>query len=426
MHMNGTRRIYHGWWILATLSLTETTSWGIVYYGFGVFLPYVEAEFRWTRAEITGAFSLALLLSGLAAVPVGRLLDRHGARALMTGGSLAATALLLALSRVDGLPGFYAVWAALGLTMATILYDPAFTVLAQWFARYRSRAFTILTLCAGLASTIFNPLDNWIIQQQGWRAALVTVALLLGVLTIAPHALFLRRRPADLGLRVDGVDAPADAPPAQSAARGTESVPLAEALRTRTFWALAAALVLMTLNSIAITVHMIPFLLESGYASEFAALSVGLIGFMQIPGRLVFAPLMRLLPRRAVLVIIALMQALALLLLAQGSSTTAIVLLFIAFYGMANGMATLVRASAIAEFFGPAHYGSISGWIGFFTTLARAAGPLGVGVIYIAFGGYLPVFWMLLASALIAAAAFYASDAWWHPRAAAVRGTSGG
>src|SRR5512143_1852229 len=323
------RPFFHGWAILAALSLTETVSWGIVYYGFAVFLPSIEKEFHWTRAQTTGAFSLALLISGLAAIPVGRLLDRRGSRGLMTSGSILATLMLVALSQIRDLPAFYLIWAALGLAMAAILYDPAFTVLAQWFARYRSRALTILTLCAGLASTIFNPLDNWIIQQQGWRAALLTLAIVLGVLTIAPHALILRRRPADLGLRPDGDDAPPAAAPGKPAAPRTLSATASEALHSATFWALAAALVLTTLASITLSVHLIPYLLERGYPSDFAALSVGLIGFMQIPGRLLFAPLMRFLSRRHVMVAIAAMQCLALVLLTQGSETMGVVLAFI-------------------------------------------------------------------------------------------------
>ena len=78
--MSSTRsRPYYGWMIVMALSLTETTSWGILYYGFSVFLPAIEQEMGWTRAQTTGAFSLALLLSGLMAIPVGRWLDRHGA-----------------------------------------------------------------------------------------------------------------------------------------------------------------------------------------------------------------------------------------------------------------------------------------------------------------------------------------------------------
>jgi MFS family permease len=79
-----------------TLALTETTSWGILYYAFTVFLTPMQAELGWSRADLTGAFSMALLLAGLAGIPVGHWLDRHGPRLLMTLGSCAASLLMLA------------------------------------------------------------------------------------------------------------------------------------------------------------------------------------------------------------------------------------------------------------------------------------------------------------------------------------------
>src|SRR5439155_960698 len=91
---------------MVTLGVTETISWGVLYYAFTVYLAPMEAELGWSRGDMTGAFSLAVLLAGLAAIPVGRWLDRHGPRLLMTVGSVAATLLVLAWSNGDaGRPG---------------------------------------------------------------------------------------------------------------------------------------------------------------------------------------------------------------------------------------------------------------------------------------------------------------------------------
>ncbi|HAX25091.1 MAG TPA: MFS transporter, partial [Chloroflexi bacterium] len=135
-------RLYYGWVMVAALSLTEITSWGVLYYAFSVFLTPIGAEMGWSIAEMTGAYSLALLVSGVAAIPAGRWLDRHGPRGLMTAGSIAATVLVVAWSRVESLLGFYLVWAGIGLVMAAVLYEPAFVVVATWFRRYRARALT--------------------------------------------------------------------------------------------------------------------------------------------------------------------------------------------------------------------------------------------------------------------------------------------
>src|SRR5689334_11233958 len=151
------------------LAVTQTISWGIVYYSFSVFLPPMEAALGWSRGQMSGALSVASLLAGLCAAPVGRWLDARGARLLMTAGSVLATVLVLAWSRVDGLLQFYLVWAGLGVAMSAILYEPAMAVIAVWFERQRTRAMTTLALIAGFASTIFMPIESWLIELLGWR-----------------------------------------------------------------------------------------------------------------------------------------------------------------------------------------------------------------------------------------------------------------
>ena len=155
------------WGIVGALSVTETVSWGILYYAFAVFLIPMQRELGFSTAELTGAFSLALLVSAVAGIAVGRWLDRRSPRGLMTAGSIAATALVLAWSQVDGLAAFYALWIAIGLVMAVVLYEPAFTVLAKWFpdadrapprddrphARRRPRQLHLPAALAGARST---------------------------------------------------------------------------------------------------------------------------------------------------------------------------------------------------------------------------------------------------------------------------------
>jgi len=172
------------WVILSTLSVTETISWGILYYAFGILLDPMEREMGWSRAESTAAFSIALLVSATFAVPAGRWVDRGGARLMMTLGSCWGTALLVAWARVESLPALYLIWAAVGVTMAAVLYEPAFAVLAKWFVHDRERGFTILTLAAGLASTIFNPIASLLAASLGWRQAVLVLAAILGATTI--------------------------------------------------------------------------------------------------------------------------------------------------------------------------------------------------------------------------------------------------
>src|SRR5262245_55432775 len=173
------RDLHYGWMIVAAVSVTETITWGIVYYGFPVFLHSMETDLQASRVAVTGAFSLGLGVSALAAIPVGRWLDRHGPRLLMTLGSCLGALLLLLWSRVETQAGLYAIWALMGLAMATTLYEPAFAAVVLWFTAQRDRALLTVTLVAGLASTIFMPIESWLLAHLGWRAAILVLAVFL-------------------------------------------------------------------------------------------------------------------------------------------------------------------------------------------------------------------------------------------------------
>lgn len=112
---------YYGWRIVAVLAITETVSWGILYYAFAVFLLPMQHELGFTRTTMTGAYSLAVLLTGLVGVPLGRWIDRHGARASMTTGSLAGAGLVAAWSQVHTVLGLYLVFAGIGVASAAVL-----------------------------------------------------------------------------------------------------------------------------------------------------------------------------------------------------------------------------------------------------------------------------------------------------------------
>ena len=383
--------LYYGWIIAATLAVTQTISWGILYYSFSVFLTSFEKDLNASRAAITGAFSLALLCSGTIAIPVGRWIDQHGARSMMTVGSIVATALYCSLAWVQNLPMLYAIWAGIGITMAMTLYEPAFAVVAVWFSQRRTSALALITFVAGLASTIFLPLCDALRQEFGWRTAILLLATLLGVVTIPLHAFMLRRHPRDLGLLVDGAtDAESGTPKPNAPKRFIErSRTLHDALRDRAFWWMVLAFVLTTLSSIAITVHLIPYLLTRGVEAATAAQIAGLIGIMQVVGRVTITPLDGKISRFLLTALIFGIQAIAVLaLLLPGFGA---IILFVVLFGATAGAATLARPALIAEHYGAKSYGQISGVVATCLTGARALAPVGAGALYVAFDSYLPV-----------------------------------
>lgn len=363
-----------------------------MYYGFPVFLAAMETDLAASRVAITGAFTVGMAVAALAALPVGRWLDRRGPWGLMTAGSCLGAALVLAWSQVSGVLGLYVVWSLMGLALAATLYEPAFGAVVRWFPTdHRDRALTVVTLAGALASTIFMPISAGFLQHWGWRPALLGLAAILAVVTIPLHALVLRRQPPHFTR-----DGAAKAGPAP---RGP-GVPLGVAARTPIFWALSLAFSIGSFSTAAVTVHLIPYMVEQGHAAAAVAIAIGWMGAMQIPGRLLFIAVTGRFGPLGVTMAVFLAQALGLGLVALAPSLPGGLVLVIAVLGAANGMATLARATTLAELFGPAHYATISGAVALGANGARALGPVGAAVLYTVLGGYRPVFWSL-AGALV-------------------------
>jgi len=373
---------YYGWRIAWTLAFTQTLGYGVLYYGFAVFIKPMEAEFGWGRAETSGAFSLALLVAGLAAIPVGRWVDRRGARALMTAGSVLGVLTLVGWSQIQGLAGLYLMAFGLGLAMAMGLYEVAFTVIAVWFHRERPRAMLIVTLIAGLASTIFVPLETWLVAALGWRQALQGLALMLALGAVPLHALVLRRHPQDVGMEPDGFLRN----PHRPAPSGPNLSPRV-AFRTAGFWWLLVAVAASRIAAGALGAHLVPLLLERGLTPGLAAAAAGSVGLMQLGGRLFFTPLTSRVSLSLLSALTLALHALAPLVLLMVSGLAG-VWGFAALFGLSNGAITLVRSALLAENFGPQNYGQLNGVIALATAFTGAAAPLLAGLLHGAFGGY--------------------------------------
>jgi MFS family permease len=399
---NPFKDIYYGWILVGALSLAEMTAWGVLYYSFSVFLTPMQQELGWSRSAMSGAFSVALLLSGLTGVLVGRLIDRYGPRWLMTVGAALAALFVLAWGRVTELTSFYVIWGGIGMTMAATLYEPAFAVIAKWFVRQRGRALTVLTFIAGFASVLYIPLAGWLIRTQGWRHALQILAVVLAIGTVPLHALVLRRRPEDLGLAPDGDGPRASEPNFAAQPKVEHSLSLDDALRGTTFWWLTTAFVMNVVGVIAINVHLVSYLIDQGFESSFAAMAMGLVGLMALPGRLVFTPLGDFAPRSVLTAFLFLLQTLSLLVLLWAKSKAG-VFGFVALFGAGFGAITPARAALIAEYYGPASYGSINGVLALFLTFAGALAPLGAAWGHDLSGSYTPVLWTLVVTSAIGA-----------------------
>ena len=363
------------------LAITETVSWGILYYAFPVLLPAMERDLGWDRTTLIGAYTLAVITSGLAALPVGRLLDRYPPRALMTAGSILATVAVLAWAMANALAAFYAAWIVAGVAMALVLYEPAQVVLVKQFGATATRAITTLTLVAGFASTIFQPITALLADHLGWRTALIVLAASLGAITIPLHLAVLPRRPqAPMG--------PTN--PATRHARPDRAVRLLTVAFTLAMATMAAGIV-----------HLIPYLVDHGWTPLTAAFAAGTLGATQVAARIAFGPMARhTTPTRLAVTILGLPAAGVLVLAVSGGGWTAWIA--VAVLGSAQGTATLLRPMLLSRLNGPQAYGRIAATSAATTTVARATAPLVLAVIA-ATAGYGPGLAVFASASVVAA-----------------------
>lgn len=379
------------WRLAAALGVTQVVSWGSVYYAFAVVMGSVQRDLGASAPATVGAYSVALLVSGLVAAPVGRYIDRHGARRAMTAGSLGAVLLLALFSQVTTATGLYAVWAALGVVMGLTLYEPAFASLALVFRVDLRKAITAVTLAGGFASTVFWPLTQWLATSLGWREAILVLAAINLVVCVPLHVLFLPARGRPAGAPAGAADN------AQGRAR---------LLADRRFRWLAVAFTLNMLSFAAMGLHLLAMLKEQGFAPEQAAFLAALVGPMQVAGRIaefVFAHRVNS-ARVGQIALFAFPVSLAILAFAGGSAWA--VVAFAVLYGASNGVMTIVRGTVPAEIWGSEGYGGLTGLMATPVLLARAAGPLAAAGVLALAGGYVAVTLTLVVVGVFSWAAF--------------------
>lgn len=375
--------------VLTGLCVTEIVSWGVLYYAFPVLASSIRADTGWSPSLTTAAFSGALVVAALVGIPIGRLLDHHGPRVIMTAGSVLATVACGVIAWSPNLIIFALGWLLAGVAMAGILYQAAFAALTRWYGTRRVSALTAVTLVAGLASTVFAPLTEALNSQLGWRGAFSVLAVGLAVITIPVHAIVLRRR------------WPADSHPTARVAADLDGH-VAAVQRSREFWFLIAGLTLASLAMFAALINLVPLLTERGMGSGLAAWTLGLGGVGQVAGRMFYPALARRVGvRTRTLIIFGLAAVMTTALaLVPGPVVALIAITMIA--GVARGIATLLQATAVPDRWGALAYGRISGVLAAPVTLASALAPWIGASLAIVIGGYPAMFGVLALLAFVA------------------------
>lgn len=352
---------------LIALSVGQIVGWGTLYYGVLVAGPRIAEQTGWSLALVTGLFSMGLVLSALAGIPVGRLLDVRGPRAVMTAGSVVSV-IGLAIVALAPTPLVFGLgWVVAGVAQSAVLYQAAFTVVTRRYGDHRRSALTVVTIAGGLASTVFAPLIAGLLTVTDWRGTFLVLAAILGLVTIPIHALTLERSWAS-------------DPHPGAGAPSAERTTVRAVLRTRRFWFLELSTLLVNGALFAATLSVIPLFTERGMSYELAALGFGLLGAGQLIGRLVFfASPSRDRPAWAPwrgLAVVGGLSALSLALLGLVPGPPWLLITVGVLAGAVRGAQTLVKASSVADRWGTRDYGALNGVFAAPVTIVGALAPV--------------------------------------------------
>ena len=280
------RGIHYGWVVAGVSFLTLITAAGFRS-TVGVLIVPLQDEFGWSRATISAAVAINLVLYGLGGPFAAGLYDRFGIRRVIVI-ALATIAVSSTLTtQIDAPWQLDLLWGvANGLATGAIGVTLAAVIANRWFVARRGLVTGMLTASNATGQLVFLPLLGWIVTSQGWRSAALTVSFVALAFTLPLVALFLRDSPAEIGLRPFG--AVVDDPPiVQQNPFAAAIGGLVTASHSSTFWLLSASFFVCgaTTNGL-IGTHLIPAAMDHDMSEVTAASLLAVIGVFDLVGTL--------------------------------------------------------------------------------------------------------------------------------------------
>ncbi|MGH1483991.1 MAG: MFS transporter [Geminicoccales bacterium] len=372
--------------IVWPLAVAETIVWAAYYYSFPALLLIWERDLGWTKAELAGAFTLALLVSATLAPVVGRLIDRGFAEQIFAGGAMLGALLLAALSAMNALWQFYLIWLGLGVAMAATLYEACFAVLTCSLGKAAKRGITRVALVAGFAGTVSFPSAHILSSWFGWRSAVLVFAAAVALIALPLIIIACRTARPHFG---------AHAQPASL--KVTDAI---KVIRLSAFWWLSVLFAAIALGHGVLLTHLLAILDARGVEQKTAVIAASMIGPMQVAGRLLMITLGRHASTFAVFVVCMMFTALASLSLLQADVSIVFLYGFVALQGAGYGVTSIIKPIFVAERLGRQNFGTVAGFLAIAFVGGSAIAPTMAAMIW-KLGGYDPVIWFALVLSIL-------------------------
>lgn len=351
-------------------------------YSMGPFFEPLHQEFGWSRAQVSAGISVASLGGAIVCVPFGILVDRIGPRRMALVGVLMMSGVVALLSLATGeLSNWLLLWGVVALGTFGVQAPVWTSAVASRFEASRGLAFAV-TLCgASVAATAFPILTTWLIGAYGWRVGFAGLGGIWAALVFPILFLFFR------GARDKGHKTPAAEPAARANAVG---LTLLEGLRSRALYTLLLAGGLFSFTAIALVVHFVPIVTDSGADPLAAAGIASLIGIFSVVGRLGAGVLLDRFPGRFVGAAVFLIPISGCALLLTDGANPFSQAVAAATFGLVVGSEVDVIAYLASRHFGLRNFGALYGALIMALALGTAFGPLAAGAVFDRYDTYAP------------------------------------
>lgn len=399
MHRNN-HRFFYGYVVACAGFITWFIGWGAYALCFGVFFKPLLAEFHWSRAEISLAYSTALFMQASLVIVMGWLTDRLGPRFVVTFfGSFLGWAFLL-MSRVETLWQFILFYGVVGGIGASTLNIPIMATISRWFVKRRGLVTGLVQAGAGIGGFLLAPLSGWLIVHYGWRTASTILGAAIASLMILA-GLFLIRDPMDIGLFPDGIrpETPADAGSSNKASQPPGSSK-GRMFKTAPFWMLAIVFASFGYFRSTFTTHIAVHVQDLGFSLSDGAHILAVIALVSIIGRIGMGRLGDIIGTKRTVTASFVLTSLVILWLILSRRLWQFYMFGI-FYGFGWGAIAVLRFAVTAEVFGLASVGFIMGSLGFCESLAATFGSYFGGFLFDRFGNYNAAFLVCFAVSLL-------------------------
>jgi len=377
-------RVFYGWVIVAVGCIILLLEWGFNY-SYGVFFTELCDDLNWTRAMVSGAYSLFMFIHGFIYLVAGGVNDKYGPRLALVISIVAlgiGYALMSTISALWQLYIFYGIIIGTGISFGFL---PVTSTVSRWFVKRRGMVLGVTTAGIGIGTLTLAPFAQLLISEFDWRTSYLIIAGILLVIGL-PLSQLMRLNPSEKGLLPDGVKE-IEAEDKHTSLSPTADFTLRQAIKTKAFWLLFAIYAFLAFPLQMVMVHLDAYAKDVHIAPMLAATILGLVGGSSILGRIAMGSASDKIGRKASFFICFFMMAVMMLWLIKARQPWQFYL-FSAIFGFGYGGCVPLIPAIIADWFGTKFHGVIFGAISIAPGVGGAIGPFLAGYVDDVTGSY--------------------------------------